>query len=553
MITKTSAPSQFEPFQKQPALPFLEMGTQVRGLRPFTHNYIAVTGISTGDEGKGRTIPDISAILRAQTGLPGVVGMVFKVNGGANSGHTVDGLKLNLLPGAVADPLVPILGIGRGVVADPLKFHWEGSALERKGYEVFSRLLIDRRTMISDITDRLLDLAQEASREVPIGTTGKGIGPAFSKEVLREAVYYGDIEGDNAAFISKLRNRIKNSQQQVLSFSNLTQENWKQFFVTLTEAEVRANKESIDAGLFTRDDFDLTRFCGVDPLTFNEDEIINAYFKATNRLKPNVGSIANEILNCKNFNKKVVGEFGQSYILDKRHGFQPNTSASHTYTPEFFQSGHTPVVGIHVVGVAKAYDTKVGNHLFLTEMEQEHPLGNHLRKFEFGVTTGRQRMVGWFDAVEKGFVLRYGGFDDMVINKIDVLTREPNLQPGWDGNLQICYAYRNSQDQIIRNMPEQDSIRESCTPVYLSCPSWNEDISSVRSFKRLPYEAQRYVANMFAATVLCAYGTENWASANLPQLRIIGVGPNSSQVILDAPDAMKLMQLADPTLYSSKS
>ena len=105
-------------------------------------------------------------------------------------------------------------------------------------------------------------------------------------------------------------------------------------------------------------------------------------------------------------------------------------TASHTYTPEFFNSAGIPCQPIHTFGVAKAYDTKVGTHTFITRMDDEHPLCQHLKKLEFGTSTGRQRMVGWFDAVEKGDTLRYGGFQDLMINKIDAL----GALPDWKGN-----------------------------------------------------------------------------------------------------------------------
>src|SRR5271156_6650220 len=127
-------------------------------LHPFSSRLIADVGISLGDEGKGRLIPEIAAELR---GTPSAVSVVLKVNGGANSGHTAAGIKLNLLPAGVVEREIPHLAIGSGVVADPRKFLWEAAPLERKGYAVLDRLLIDERTMTSDLTHRLLDLAEE--------------------------------------------------------------------------------------------------------------------------------------------------------------------------------------------------------------------------------------------------------------------------------------------------------------------------------------------------------------------------------------------------------
>ncbi|HMD60845.1 MAG TPA: adenylosuccinate synthetase, partial [Opitutaceae bacterium] len=146
-------------------------------LLPFTSQLIADVGISLGDEGKGRLVPEIAEELRS-TRSP--VTVVMKVNGGANAGHTAGGVKLNLLPAGVVEREIRHLAIGSGVVADPRKFLWEAAPLERKGFSVFNRLLIDERTMISDLTHRLLDLAEEDYRvqvlsEEPRGSTGRGI------------------------------------------------------------------------------------------------------------------------------------------------------------------------------------------------------------------------------------------------------------------------------------------------------------------------------------------------------------------------------------------
>jgi adenylosuccinate synthase len=543
---QTMSGSQFTPYQIQSVLdlggalfPSREI---VTGITPFRSNLIAVTGISTGDEGKGRTIPDAARILRAATGRPDVVGLVFKVNGGANSGHTADGLKLNLLPAGVGDPHIPRLGIGRGVVADPLKFIWEGRPLEAAGHAVFNRLLIDHRAMVSDITHRILDKVQEAQREVPRGSTGRGISPSYIDEVGQYVVHYADFLESRPEFERKLLERIRRAEGLAAACTRVAPDRWRSFFEELTSAELKANKESIDREIFSSDAFDLTRFCGPKPFSFNEQAIVESYWEAGQQLADCVGSVADRILECQEKGQYVFGEFGQAYWLDKRHGFSPNVTASHTYTPEFFQSGNIPAQPIHTIGVCKGYDTKVGTHLFLTEFGDEHPLGRALRMIEFGTTTGRQRMVGWYDAVEKGHVLRHGGFEEIVINKIDVLTQTPELAAEWDGVLKVCSAYRLPDGQVTRRMPQSDSVRRGCQPIYAECPSWSEDISGVRTFADLPRNAQQYVATVYRATIEAAYD-ETWRSRDLPPVRLIGVGPDSSQVILDAPAPGRLMAM----------
>jgi len=229
--------------------------------------------------------------------------------------------------------------------------------------------------------------------------------------------------------------------------------------------------------------------------------------------------------------------------LDKRHGFPPNVTASHSFTPEFFQSAGIPVQPLHTMGVCKAYDTKVGTHDFLTEIPAEHSLSDKLKKLEFGTSTGRQRMVGWFDAVEKGTTLRYGGFDDLVVNKLDALTRAGT----WDGHLRICHGYRATDGKVHRKVPRDEVVRRDCEPVFEDYEPWDEDISQVRSFHELPPAAKTYVMGMLRHTLACAYGER--LPETLPNLRYIGVGPNPDEIIKDIPDVTTLLEtvsVSDP-------
>ena len=178
-------------------------------LLPFTSQLIADVGISLGDEGKGRLVPEIVEEL-GTTERP--VTVVMKVNGGANAGHTAAGVKLNLLPSGVVERGIPHLAIGSGVVADPRKFLWEASPLEKKGYSVLDRLLIDERTMASDLTHRLLDLAEEDYRvkvlsEEPRGSTGRGISAAYSEETAHWQMYFSDFLAGPNFFARKLAQR----------------------------------------------------------------------------------------------------------------------------------------------------------------------------------------------------------------------------------------------------------------------------------------------------------------------------------------------------------
>lgn len=514
-------------------------------LTPFSSHLIADVGISTGDEGKGRLIAEIVEELRSSTRLDAPVHMILKVNGGANSGHTAGGVKLNLLPAGVIEPSIPYLAIGSGVVADPRKFWWEALPLEEKGFKILDRLIIDERTMVADVCHRLLDLAWEDYRtnilkEESRGSTGRGITPAYQDEAGQWQITFSSFLGDRESFARRIRQRVDRAMRTIEHVCLVKPETWTTFFDRLTEAEVRANRESIDAGVFLAEEFDFTAFRGEAPFTLNTDRVIDLYWQAGARLRGQVTDVRERVLDALSEHRTVVGEFGQAFWLDKRHGYPPNVTASHTYTPEFFNSAGIPCQPIHTFGVAKAYDTKVGTHTFITRMDDEHPLCQFLKKLEFGTSTGRQRMVGWFDAVEKGDTLRYGGFQDLMINKIDAL----GALPDWKGNLRICTAYEDRTGRRYSHAPRREEIHRTLRPIYRAFPTWEGDISEIRRFNDLPTPARIYIAAMMRAIIEAAYDRDNWP-LRLPNLRYVGVGPNPSQIIKDIPATPDLIRLVN--------
>ncbi len=511
-------------------------------LVPFLSPLIADTGISFGDEGKGRLISEIVRELQQSSGLPDPVRIVLKVNGGANSGHTAGGLKLNLLPGGVIEESVPILGLGAGVVADPRKLWWETKATESQGFQVLSRLRIDSRTMISDLGHRLLDLAWESYREYQLGlptrgSTGRGITPAYLDEVGQWQIYYSDFLGEEDRFRKRFESRLDRAISTIRHVCKVSADEWFQFFEILSEAETRANQRVIEEGVFAAEEFDFRIFRGEKPFTLNRDALFNSYWQAGARFRKSITDIRELVLGSIEEGRSVIGEFGQAYWLDKRHGFAPNVTASHSYTPEFFQSAGVPVQALHTFGVCKAYDTKVGTHDFLTQIPHEHSLAKKLSEIEFGTSTGRQRMVGWYDAVEKGSTLRYGGFDDLVINKLDALTRAGT----WEGKLRICTGYRGKDGKIHVRVPRDEVVRRDCEPIYEDFDPWDHDIRGVRSYPDLPAEARNYVAGMTYHTLACAYGSGKWPT-RLPNLRYIGVGPDPDEIIKDIPETEEIIR-----------
>ena len=512
-------------------------------LTPFCSKLIADVGISMGDEGKGRLVCELVKEINQNAAQSSRVGMVMKVNGGANSGHTAGGLKFNLLPCAVVNPEVPCLGIGSGVVADPLKFWWEIKPIERLGYKVFDRLLIDERTMVSDLSHRLLDLAWEYYRanvlnESARGSTGRGITPAFGDEVGQWLITYADFLGKKEDFAIKLKQRMDRALHTIYYVCRVDEKAWDGFFETLTKAETRANESSIKESIFSAEEFNFDRFKAPSPEYLDFEALIDIYWEAGTALAPIIGDVREAVLRNMAKGNFVIGEFGQSYWLDKRHGFSPNVTASHTYAPEFFQSAGVPAQPIHIIGASKAYDTKVGTHDFITQMNDTHPLAEKLKKLEFGATTGRQRMVGWFDAVEKGDTLRYGGFQDLIINKLDALTYSDSWQ---GGELLICVAYVAPDGTKYQQVPRDQALRRTLRPVFLQYPGWREDISNIRSFDALPINAKRYVAGMVKGILDVAY-RDGHRPKTLPNLRYIGVGPELAQIIDDVPETVELIR-----------
>lgn len=515
-------------------------------LTEFKSRLIADCGISMGDEGKGRLISEVVEELRARTGEEAPVEVVIKINGGANSGHTAGGLKLNLLPAGVVDQSVSTLAIGAGVVADPRKFLWELIPVDSKGYRVTERLAIDERTMVSDITHRLLDLAWEWYRvnkidEEPRGSTGRGITPSYIDEVGQFQIFYCDFLYPRRSFESKFAQKADRACKIIQHVCQVDAAAWDGFFDTLTQAEMRANAESIEEGLFESSEFDFHVFKGEEPFTLNIEAIVESYWSAGQQLCEHITDVREIVKKSQASDKYVIGEYGQAYWLDKRQGFSPNVSASHTYAPEFFNSACVPVQPLHVFGVAKAYDTKVGTHIFLTKVDEPHPLFDRLKRLEFGTSTGRQRMVGWYDAVEKADTLRYGGFDDLMINKIDALGQDDE----WKGNLKICIAYEDQSGNRVYRVPRNETFRKSLRPVYQEYAGWTEDISSARSFDALPDTAKAYVAGMARSVLDAAFHGETWPET-LPNLRYLGVGPMPAQIIKDIPETRALLEFDNP-------
>ncbi len=513
---------------------------------------VSVIGISMGDEGKGRVVHEILEHQKRTNNEPAAG--VMKVNGGANAGHTAAGLKLNLLPSGVGDPDVATLLIGAGVVADPRKFLWEAKPLEARGLQVMNRLLIDQKCQMSDLSHRLLDLAWENYRVHQLGmasrgSTGRGISPAYGDETGQWQIFYQSFLESKDAFVLLMKQRCQRALDTIRWVCKVDEPTWFQFFDTLSKAENRANQASIDENIFPKEEFEFKRFLGNEPFSLNIDSVIDVYWQAGKALENCIGDGRDFLIDSTQKKKLIVAEFGQAYWLDKRHGFTPNVTASHTTSAELFHSGGIPIQPLTQIGCCKAYDTKVGTHHFLTQIDHlSDPWGKKLAKLEFGTSTGRQRMVGWFDAVEKGNALRYGGFDQIVINKLDALTLDSTVST----ELKICTAYEFPDGRITRSVPRNESLRQTLKPIYKCMQGWTEDLRGITQFEELPEQAKQYISEMFSNLVEVAF-PNGINGITLPKIRFIGIGPHPGEIISDTPSPEDLLSYSKSAQLSPVS
>ncbi|MCU1557192.1 MAG: adenylosuccinate synthase [Microbacteriaceae bacterium] len=394
---------------------------------------IVLIGAQWGDEGKGK----------ATDLLGSRVDYVVKFNGGNNAGHTVvvgdEKYALHLLPsGILTDGVVPV--IANGVVVDIEVLFHELEALSARGVDV-SKLLVSANAHVITQYHRTLDKVTErflGKRQ--IGTTGRGIGPAYADKINRVGIRIQDIFDENI-----LRQKVEGALDQ---------------------------KNHLLVKIYNR------RAIGVD-------EVVNDLLSFAERLRPMVadtGLVLNRALEA---GKTVLFEGGQATMLDVDHGTYPFvTSSNATSGGAATGSGVAPNRIDRVIAVVKAYTTRVGAGPFPTELFDES--GEFLRSkgFEFGTTTGRPRRTGWYDAPVARYSARINGVTDFVLTKLDVLTGLTTIP--------VCVAYEVDGVRVDE-VPVSQSDFHHAVPIYEEFPGWSEDITGVRAFDDLPQAAQDYV------------------------------------------------------------
>jgi adenylosuccinate synthase len=398
---------------------------------------IAVLGAQWGDEGKGKIVDLLTRHFS----------IVARYQGGHNAGHTVyvQGKKfvLRLLPSGILHEGITCV-IGNGLVVDPQALFAEIDELTRAGVSVGDRLVVSDKAHLILPYHRELDLLSEARRgERRIGTTSRGIGPAYEDKIARRGVRVGDL-----ANVDSLREAV---QQNVAARNRLIAESTMDWRQVLDDLKI-----------------------------------------AWKRMAPWVSDVSLFLARAREAGRSIMFEGAQGTLLDIDHGTYPYvTSSNATIGGVCTGLGVGPKTIDGVLGVAKAYTTRVGEGPLPTELTGE--LGNRLREGgqEFGAVTGRPRRCGWYDAVAVRYAVRVNGLDALAVTKLDVLDGLPQLQ--------VCTSYR-CRGAALSEMPGDVAQLAACEPVYETLPGWTSPTAGVRDFDQLPREARAYIARIEEVT-----------------------------------------------------
>jgi adenylosuccinate synthase len=421
---------------------------------------IVVVGTQWGDEGKGKVVDLLTA----------KADMVVRFQGGNNAGHTlvVEGNKFifHLIPSGILYEDKKCL-IGNGVVVDPQVLLEEIEKLRAAGSQITpKRLSLSDKAHIIMPYHKALDVAREAAKgNDKLGTTGRGIGPCYEDKVARTGVRAAD----------------------------------------LTEPDTL--EEKINANLKEKN-FYLTEFLNAAPLEMQP--ILDSYLQMAEKLKPFITDVSLELAEALKANAKILFEGAQGTHLDIDHGTYPYVTSSNPLSGAACAgAGVGPNQLHHVLGIVKAYITRVGAGPFVTELQDE--TGDYIqeRGKEFGSTTGRRRRCGWLDLVVVKDSARLNGLNSLAITKLDVLTGLEKLK--------MCVGYELEGNRITHR-PASLKKMSLCKPIYKEMPGWKEDISQARALNQLPLQARAYVETIVEVTGMPA--------------SIISVGPGREETIM---------------------
>jgi adenylosuccinate synthase len=420
---------------------------------------IVIVGTQWGDEGKGKIVDLLSEFAD----------IVVRFQGGNNAGHTivVDGEQFisHLVPSGILQKKTCL--IGNGMVVDPAVLVEELDNLESRGIDVGSdNLKISEKAHIIMPYHKQIDLAREKKKgDKKIGTTGRGIGPCYEDKACRRGIRFVELI-DFEGFTEKIRTVMEE----------------KNFYL-----KHYLSSETIDP-----------------------ESIIDQYKGYAERLAPHVVNISVVMNQAIKANKQILFEGAQGTHLDIDHGTYPYVTSSNTISGNACcGSGIGPKEITGVVGIVKAYTTRVGEGPFPTELFDEIGDAIQVKGAEFGATTGRKRRCGWLDSVLLRNSARLNGLTGLAITKLDVLGELESLK--------ICTAYEYN-GEIIHDFPASIKILKACKPVLETLPGWSEDISDVRTIDTLPQNAKNYLSRIEELTET--------------PINIISVGPGRDETII---------------------
>ena len=395
---------------------------------------VVVVGTQWGDEGKGKITDFLSE--KAE--------YVARYQGGDNAGHTIqfggETYKLHLIPSGIFSS-EKLCIIGNGVVVNPKSLVTELAYLHERNITTDNLRISDRAHVILPYHIELDRLQEEAKGDKKIGTTIKGIGPAYMDKAARVGIRIADLL-DREVFEERLRINLEDKNRQ------------------------------------------FTKLYDANPMSF--EEIFEEYYEYGQQIKQYVCDTSVLLNDALDNGKRVLFEGAQGVMLDIDQGTYPFVTSSNPLAGGVtIGSGVGPSKVTKVVGVCKAYTSRVGDGPFPTELFDE--IGSRIREVgrEYGTTTGRPRRVGWFDSVVMRHSKRVSGITNLCLNSIDVLTGLETVK--------ICVAYRKSNGEEISHYPASLVELGQCEPVYEELPGWSEDITGCRTLDELPIEAQNYV------------------------------------------------------------
>ena len=426
---------------------------------------IVIAGAQWGDEGKGKLVDLLASRVQ----------VVARYNGGHNAGHTVivDGRKfvLHLIPSGILHTGI-LCVIGNGVVVDPVAFEKETAELEKLGVEIGENLLLsDRAHLILPHHRGLEALSEEERGAHKIGTTLRGIGPAYEDKAGRRGVTLGDLRRP-AALPDKLAEARRHYEHVLRGAGRTPDVDWERVVADLTAFGERHRSRITDVSLVL------------------QRQMAQGY--------------------------SVLFEGAQAALLDLDHGTYPYVTCSAAAAGGAATGTGVPPTRIDgVIGVAKAYCTRVGTGPFPTELDGDLAQALRERGGEYGASTGRPRRCGFFDAVAVRYGVRLNGFDTLAITKLDVLDELAEIS--------VCTGY-SFEGEMLSELPSDSTVLEACKPVYEKLPGWRQPTVGIREWRELPENARRYIDRLSELV-----GAE---------IGLVSTGPDREQTIIRGESAL---------------